>query len=536
MPVRLAFHGAAGAVTGSCFLLDTGRAKVAVDCGLFQGPKSERELNYRAFPFEPRDLDAVLLTHAHIDHSGLLPRLVKHGFDGPIFATQATLDLCSLLLPDAGHIQEREVEQLNRRSRRRGKALVEPIYTAADAVASLDGFRPVELGAWLTPAEGVRARYWNAGHLLGSASIELEADDGDGRPLRLLFSGDLGPDNRLLHPDPQAPRSFDYVLCEATYGDRDRIEASSEARRRALLVETREAVRAGGALLIPSFAVERTQELLADLVSLIDDGELPPTPIFIDSPLATGVSGVFSRHAASLRNGPALAAALRSPHVHFTTGVEESKAIDELEGFHVVIAGSGMADAGRIRHHLKARLWSERTTVLFVGFQSEGTLGRILLDGATMVRIHGDDVKVRARIRALDLYSGHADGPQLAAWVAERLPIRNQVFLVHGEPPAVGGLATRIEAFLPGDAIRTPRLDEVYELRGDGAVLSASGAPPRVGRELVGRRDSYNALSELLLDIADAVDREADERARGVVIRRIRRALESDGEAPASPD
>jgi metallo-beta-lactamase family protein len=533
MPVRLAFHGAAGAVTGSCFVLDTGQAKIAIDCGMFQGPKSERELNYRPFPFEPRDLDAVLLTHAHIDHSGLLPRLVKHGFGGPVLATGATIDLCGLMLPDAGHIQEREVELLNRRRQRRGKAPVDPIYTAADAVASLEQFRPIECGAWATPAEGVRARYWNAGHLLGSASIEIEAKGGDERPIRLLFSGDIGPDNRLLHPDPESPRGFDYVLCESTYGDRDRIEAGPEARRRALLVEARDAARAGGALLIPSFAVERTQELLADLVALIDAGELPPAPIFIDSPLASRVSDVFSRHAASLLNGPALVAALRSPHVRFTSSVEDSKAIDALAGFHVVIAASGMAEAGRIRHHLKARLWSEQTTLLFVGFQAEGTLGRILLGGAPAVRIHGEEVRVRARIRSLDLYSGHADGPQLSAWICERLPIRNQVFLVHGEPPAATGLAMRIEAFLPGEAIRVPRLDEVYELRADGAVLSAEGAPPRVGRDLVGRRDSDNALSELLLDIADAVDRGADERARAVIIRRIRRALDNQKDEPA---
>jgi metallo-beta-lactamase family protein len=206
--------------------------------------------------------------------------------------------------------------------------------------------------------------------------------------------------------------------------------------------------------------------------------------------------------------------------------VEESKAIDRLSGFHIVIAGSGMAEAGRIRHHLKARLWSRQTTVLFVGFQAEGTLGRILLGGAPVVRIQGEEVRVRARIRSLDLYSGHADGVELAAWIRERQPIRHQVFLVHGEQPALAGLAKRIQAFLPGDAIRIPRLDEINALTVAGAVLTAEGVAPRVDREVIGRRDSHNTLSQLILDITDAVDREADERARAVVIRRIRRALE----------
>lgn len=527
MSIRLAFHGASGSVTGSCFVLDTGAARVAIDCGMFQGPKAERELNYRPFPFVPARLDAVLLTHAHIDHSGLLPKLVTHGFNGPIHATQPTVELCSLMLPDSGYIQEMEVEQLNRRNQRRGRDQVKPIYTAADAVACMEQFRPVDYCEWIEPAPGIRARYWNAGHLLGSASIEVEAT-ASGRTVRILFSGDIGPDSRLLHPDPEAPRSLDYVLCESTYGDRDRIETTVAHRRQVLLAEAREAQKRGGALLIPSFAVERTQELLVDLVALIDAGELPPTQIFIDSPLATKISEVFSRHVASLNGGgEALAAALNSPHVHFTPSVEESKALNQLSGFHIVIAASGMAEAGRIRHHLRARLWRRNTTVLFVGFQAAGTLGRNLLDGATVVRIHGEEIKVEARIRALDLYSGHADGPELAAWIGERLPIRHQLFLVHGEGPAFDGLAQRVGSFLLPDAVRVPRLDEINELTDHGAVVTTAGAPPpRVAQEAVGRRDASSELSNLLLDIEGSVNQAADERARAVILRRIRRALE----------
>jgi metallo-beta-lactamase family protein len=257
----------------------------------------------------------------------------------------------------------------------------------------------------------------------------------------------------------------------------------------------------------------------------LDRGALPPTQIFIDSPLATQVSDVFFRNASWLREGDALIAALGSRHVRFTPTVEESKAIDRFDGFHIVIAASGMAEAGRIRHHLKARLWRRQNTVLFVGFQAEGTLGRILLEGAPAVRIHGDEVRVEARICKLDLYSGHADGPELASWIKERLAIRHQVFLVHGEESALTGLASRIGTFLPAAAIRIPRLDEIYDLTAEGAVLAIEGGAPRVAREAVGHRDSHNELSSLLLDITEAVDREADERSKAVLIRRIRRAL-----------
>lgn len=528
---RLWFHGAAGSVTGSCFAIEADPSFVLVDCGLFQGSKTEKELNYRPFPFDVRRLGAVILSHAHIDHGGLLPKLVKAGFRGPIYATAGTVDLAGIMLPDSGHIQEIEVEQLNRRNARRGMAPVTPIYTAAEAVASLDRFQSVPYQTWFEVAGNVRARFWNAGHLLGSASIEVEVAGRAGeRPMRLLFSADIGPNYKLLQPDPEAPSDVDYVVCESTYGDTDRIDATTEARRRVLRDEVRAALNPNGALLIPSFAVERAQELIDDLIRLMNEHELPAIPIFVDSPLATKASRVFAEHAAELEGGAELARALSSQNVKFTETAEESMALDRLHGFHIVIAASGMCEAGRIRHRLKNWLWRKEATVLLVGYQAQGTLGRILKDGATAVRIQGEEITVRARIRSIDLYSGHADGPELAAWVKARQPIRQNVFLVHGEEPALAGLRARLAAIVLTDRIIVPALDQAFDLTDTGARPAKERAAPRIEPAAVGRLDWHNELSNLFLDINDAVRGAADERARSVIIRRLRKALSAKGD------
>jgi len=523
--LRLHFHGAARTVTGSCFLLETDAARVLVDCGMFQGSKSERELNYRDFPFRPAGISALCLTHAHIDHSGLIPKLVKAGFKGPIHATAATADLASIMLPDSGHIQELEVEQLNRRNRRRGGPEVSPIYTAEDAVACLGQFRPVPYGAWQPVAPGFRARYWNAGHLLGSASIEMEVSPDGGEPIRLLFSGDVGPDHRLLHPDPDGPVNLDYVVLESTYGDTDRAGVTEEHRRRQLRDEVRAAMHPSGVLLIPSFAVERTQELLVDLLELMEAGELPDIPVFIDSPLATKASAIFRKHAGELRNGSDLVQALESRWVRFTESVEESKAIDRIHSFHIIIAASGMCEAGRIRHHLRAWLWRDEATVLFVGYQAQGTLGRVLQEGASRVRIRGEEVRVRARMRTLDLYSGHADGPELKAWLADRLPVRRGVFLVHGEEPALEALQASLANLEHAPRATIADLDSVYDLTGQKPVRTER-PEPRLPRASAGHRDWHNDYAELLLEIDDALEQAADKKAKAAILRRVRRALE----------
>jgi len=284
MSVSLTFHGAASTVTGSCFLVGTEHGQLLVDCGLFQGTKTIRELNYQDFPFQPSKLAAVLLTHAHIDHSGLIPKLIRKGFRGQIIATEPTADLLGFMLPDSGYIQESEVERLNRRNRQRGRPRVEPIYTKRDAEAALEQLSTCAYGEWLEPLQGVRARYWNAGHILGSASIELEIAQAKGGALKLLFSGDIGPDEKAFHAAPEAPSDVDYLVVESTYGNRDRTEVTLDQRRRKLGEEVRAALDAGGNLLIPAFAVERTQELLLALSRLIRDGVIPEVPVFIDRP------------------------------------------------------------------------------------------------------------------------------------------------------------------------------------------------------------------------------------------------------------
>ncbi len=527
MTIRLTFHGAAGTVTGSCFRIDTPSSSVLVDCGLFQGPKTLRELNYGRFPFDPAGIDAVLLTHAHIDHSGLLPKLVKHGFRGAIHASEPTIDLCGVMLPDAAYIQEAEVERLNRREGRKGREPIEPIYVGADALAAVAQMRPVTLGAWIEPARGVRARWWNAGHMLGSASIEIEVMDAHHPALRLLFSGDIGPHHKLLQPEAEAPSGFDHVVCESTFGATDRLDHDDESRRRLLAGVVLAARGRGGALLIPTFAVERAQELLADLNTLVRQGVIPNVPVFLDSPLAQKASEVFRRHAAELDNGEALTAALASPDVRTAITAEDSKAISRLSGFHIIMAASGMCEAGRIRHHLKQHLWRRNATVLMVGYQAVGTLGRLIEDGARRVRIMGEEVAVEATVAKIDAYSGHADAAELAEWLSARLPVSGNVFLVHGEEPNFTALKERISpGLVQEDSVLVPAMDQAFALEGRHARALDEGRVPRIAPGQAARLDWHNDLTRLILDINEAVEKAGDERARQVMLRRLRHALD----------
>ncbi|MFN0191501.1 MAG: MBL fold metallo-hydrolase [Aestuariivirga sp.] len=536
MSIRLKFHGASRTVTGSCYMVETEQARVLVDCGMFQGSKTERELNYRAFPFEPSAITALLLTHAHIDHTGVVPKLTKHGFTGPIYCTHATTDLCSVMLPDSGFIQETEVRQLNERNRRRGLPEVEPIYTLEDARAALDQFKSLAYETWMTPAPGIRARWWNAGHLLGSASIEMEIAREGKPPVRLLFSGDIGPDNKMLQHDPEAPEGFDFVVCESTYGGRDRFERSPEARREILAKEVNDAAARRGALLIPSFAVERTQEIVTDLVLLMESRKVPTASIFIDSPLANKATEIFKKHAKSLDHGDDLFRAFNSEFVKSTESVEDSKALNRFTGFRIIVAASGMCEAGRIRHHLRNHLWQNSTTVLLAGFQAEGSLGRILETGARQVTIMGDTIDVKASIRKIEDYSGHADGPELTAWLTERKPIKKTVFLTHGEEQGQIAMEKEIAGkIVAADCIVRPRLDDVYDLSGEACAFLAEETRPRIDPETVAARDSHNELQELILDIQDEMRKVTDEKSRNTVIRKLRRALAGDNPPPSGP-
>jgi len=534
MTISLKFCGAAGTVTGSCYLLTHPQGKLLVDCGLFQGPKTLRELNYGAFPFAPSEIDVVLLTHAHIDHSGMLPKLCSAGYGGKIFATAETNALLEWMLPDSGAIQEGEVQRLNQRNARRGRAAVDPIYTRAEAEAMLPRLSAVARNTWVEVTPGVRARYWDAGHILGATSIELEVatDDPGQRFLRLLFSGDIGPDVTAFHRGPKGGDNFDYVTVEATYGDRDRPPIAEESRRAALKAEILSAQKAGGNLLIPAFAVERTQELLADLATLTANGDIPTIPTFLDSPLAIRATEVFRRFGSGLRLPSDVADPFHAPHIHFVTSAEQSMALNRIAGGAIIIAASGMCDAGRIRYHLKSNLWRPDATVLLVGYQAPGTMGALLQRGVTSVRIHGQEVKVAAKIRELDTYSGHADRAELLAWIRSRLPVSRGLFITHGEERALASLKAGAAGLgLPDADVIIPRLDQTFVLHPAAKARALetrepSRLDPTAFEAIREGRDWHNDYASFLLDLQGRLGQIADQRGRRVLMRRLRDALD----------
>ncbi|WP_051275787.1 MBL fold metallo-hydrolase RNA specificity domain-containing protein [Desulfovirgula thermocuniculi] len=458
--MRVRFLGAAQTVTGSCFLLEAGYLRLMVDCGMFQGPRELRERNYSPFAVDPGTVDYVLLTHAHIDHSGLLPKLVKRGFRGKILATPATVDLCAVMLPDSGHIQEMEVERLNRKAQRAGRPLVEPIYTVEDAHRAMEFFRPVEYGETVRLTPEISVRFLDAGHILGSAMVEVEVREG-GQAVRLVFSGDLGGKGRPFVRDPAPVKEADFLFMESTYGDRLRPQ---EDRLKALEEVVFETYRKGGNLIIPAFAVERTQDLIYDFHLLINSGRFPPMKIYIDSPMATAVTETFKKYtcyydeeASQLINQDKNP--LNMEVLHFARTREESMALNAIKGGAIIIAASGMCEAGRIKHHLKHNLWRPECTVLFVGYQAPGTKGRRIKDGAKFVRIHGEEIAVKAAVRSIEGYSTHADQAEILEWLGnlQKPPLR--LFLVHGEPASLAALAAEIRRRY-GFEVHVPALGE----------------------------------------------------------------------------
>jgi metallo-beta-lactamase family protein len=519
--MRLTVLGATDTVTGSRYLLEHDGHRILVDCGLFQGPKKLRDLNWRELSFAAAGLDAVVLTHAHIDHSGQLPKLVRHGFRGPIHATEGTAALCEIMLADCGHIQEMEVEHLNRRNAQRGKPLVEPIYTAKDAQKTMRFFSTVDYGEWIKVAKGVRARWWDAGHILGSASVEIEALDDKGAPLRLLFSGDLGSGGRDFLGDPQGPDGgLDYLVMESTYGGVERRTVTPDERRKALAAELVAAHKAGGPMLMPAFAIERTQELLTDLLAIIDSGAAPRGEIFLDSPLAIRACEIFVKHGDDNSLGINPFARLREQGaLHFLEKPWESDRLEKVSGWHIIMAGSGMCDAGRIRRHLKRLLWRREVTVLLSGFQAQGTLGRLLADGRRSVRIQGEAINVRAHIRSLDVYSGHADGPHLKAWAQARGPVGGKVFLTHGEPENLEALRTRLTGTFPEEALAVPTLDQSFALEKTAAALQVSS--PRLAAQPASGLDWHNARSELLARLDQAMEEAGSDAEREDMLKKL---------------
>jgi metallo-beta-lactamase family protein len=441
--MKLSFHGADRDVTGSCHLLECAGRRLLIDCGMFQGGRELAEENAADFGFDPASVDFVLLTHAHLDHCGRLPLLAKRGFRGEIITTAATRELARLVMLDSAHLAEEDAEHAARRSHRRGAAPPAPLYTVVDAMAALDGFgRTAVYGTPLALAPGLQVSFHDAGHILGSASVLLEVSEA-GRARRILFSGDLGNAGRPLLRDP-APPQAELVVMESTYGDRRHRSVGDSVAE--LCTAINAALQRGGNVIIPTFALERTQEILYHLRAATADGRLPAQlPVFLDSPLAISVTEVYRRHPECfdaetvelLRSGQD---PMRPPGLRLVRDTAGSIGLNRIEGGAVIMAGAGMCTGGRVRHHLRHNLWRAAASVVFVGFAAQGTLARRIIDGAQRVTIYGEDVPVRAQVHTINGFSAHADQGELLAW-HRRVGGRERTILVHGEPAAMDKLA-----------------------------------------------------------------------------------------------
>lgn len=406
--MKINFYGAAQCVTGSCFMIEAGNRKLMVDCGMRQGKDSDSPLGEGEFPFAPEKVDYVFLTHAHIDHSGLLPLLVKKGFGGRILTTRATEQLCSIMLPDSGYIQEMEVEWKNRKKQRAGLPPIEPLYTVQDARETMKYFTPVEYGSIISVCDGVQVRFTDAGHLLGSASVELWITEAE-KTTKLVFSGDIGNLNKPIIKDPTYIEKADYVVMETTYGGKLHGNlANSQQRLCEIIADT---FARGGNLVIPSFAVGRTQELIYEISEIVKKNLLPQIgsiPVYVDSPLGVEATAIYSQNKMAYYDDDILARIKNGDNpfefdtLHYIRTAEESKEINFLEGSKIIISASGMCEAGRIKHHLKHNLWRVDSTVMFSGYQAVGTLGRKILDGATKVKIFGEEININAKIERLE--------------------------------------------------------------------------------------------------------------------------------------
>ncbi|HWI81108.1 MBL fold metallo-hydrolase [Ramlibacter sp.] len=431
----LQFLGATDTVTGSKYLLRTARSKVLVDCGLFQGYKNLRLRNWGALPVPAVDIDAIVLTHAHIDHSGYVPLLVRQGFQGPVFCTPATFDLCRILLTDSGHLLEEEADYLNEHGLSRHKPAL-PLYTREDAVRSLKLFKPVEFDTAWHASGDLQVRFSRSGHLPGSAFTQVD----DGR-VSVLFSGDLGrPADPVLQP-PVRMRKADYLVVESTYGDR--LHEREDVLAELAGVLNRTAGR-GGVVLIPAFAVGRTQALMHLMHLLRERGAIPPIPIYLNSPMAASATQIYRRHLKELRLGAEDCEAM-ARDVQVVTTPEESRELNRRHGPMIIIAASGMATGGRVVHHVKAFAPDKRNTILLTGFQSGGTRGASIASGAPTVRIHGEDVPVRAEVHMVHSLSAHADAGEIMDWLRGFEQPPRRTFITHGEPPAADALRLRIE-------------------------------------------------------------------------------------------
>lgn len=477
--MKISFFGAAKMVTGSNYLVEVNNYKILIDCGMFQGNEAIEKMNYDKFPYDPSDIDFLLLTHAHIDHSGRIPKLVKEGFKGRIIATNPTYELCQIMLLDSAKIQESDVKWENKKRERAGKPLLQPLYTTEDANHSLKYFEPYFLDQMIKLNDNIKLRFKDAGHILGSAIIEVWLTEND-ETTKIVFSGDLGVRGRLIINDPEYIDEADYLVIESTYGDRlhpSQVEGSKE-----LLGIINKTAERGGTTLIPSFAVGRTQELIYELNKFYEDENTPEylkIPIYVDSPMAVKATKVFERNASSF-NEEATNKILSGDNpfefknLRYIETQEESMLLNKYDFPKVIISSSGMANAGRIRHHLKHNLWNEKNSLVFVGYQAEGTLGRLLRDGKKRIKLLGEEINVKLEVHDVNGFSGHADMDGLLKWVDGFKKKPSKIFIVHGEDNSAKNLSHEIEARFGTETI-VPELGDSYEIESRGIEIYNKG-------------------------------------------------------------
>jgi metallo-beta-lactamase family protein len=465
--MKLTFFGATRTVTGSKYLLETNGKKILIECGLYQGHRADWLERNSRLPFDSSQIDVLLLSHAHIDHSGVIPVLGKSGFRGPIFGTDATADLCRVMLMDSAYIQEQDAAFVTKKNAKKGLPPAAPLYTQADAQAVLGQFQPV--GSYSRPTvvtDGVTATWLDAGHMLGSAMIVIDIEEGR-RKVRFAFSGDLGRGNNDLLRNPDHPRDADCLLVESTYGNRDH-ESAADANDRVCAIINR-AVERNGKIIVPSFAVGRTQQLLYTLFQLTQTRCIPTLPIFVDSPLSLQATDVFKRHPECFnksfydvmmnRENP-----FSTHNITYIQSVEESMAINDLKKPCIILSASGMAEAGRIRHHIKNNIEDDRNTILIVGWCAPHTLGSHLASGHKEVNIFGEPYRVRATVETIDAFSGHADRSELRGWAEQVTGSLRSIFVIHGDEAPALAFAETLRGLHPNANVRVPEFAESVEL------------------------------------------------------------------------
>jgi metallo-beta-lactamase family protein len=438
--MKLKFYGAAGIVTGSCYRITTGDRQILIDCGMFQGTKKISKMSYDNFKFEPKKIDAVLLTHAHIDHSGLIPKLYKYGFRGKVYCTNATKDLCRIMLEDSAHLQEFETKWDNKRLAREGKTLRKPLYTIKEAQKCMQLFKSFNYDELIKIMPNIEIAFREAGHIVGSAIIEVFITEETTK--KIVFSGDLGQENAPIIKDTFRIKTADYVLCESTYGGR--VHENKKERISLIKKAMEETLKNNGKLIIPAFAIEKTQELIYGLNELAEKKQLPDIPIFVDSPLAMKATRIFEKHTENYDDDALNRIAsgdnpFEFKNLKYLEKTEESKELNEYKKPCVIISASGMCTGGRIKHHLKNHIHKPNTIIFFVGYQAEGTLGRRIKDGEKVVKIYGENYPVKAKIMSAESFSSHADQPQLLKWLGA-FETNPKVFFVHGEPESLEAL------------------------------------------------------------------------------------------------